>query len=108
MSVSAAKSVIIEQLQKEILSLQGFKRASINESSNIGLGIFEKAFPEQTFPIGAIHEFISTSNTNAAATNGFISGIVGKLMQHGGACLWISTKRTIFPPALKFFGIDAE
>ncbi len=29
-------------------------------------------------------------------------------MQGGGLSLWISQKRTLYPPALKFFGIDPD
>lgn len=73
-----------------------------------GLGAIAHAFPERTFPIVAVHEFISPAAAEAAATNGFISGILGKLMQQGGTCLWISDRRTIYPPALTLFGIHAE
>src|SRR5690606_13935094 len=66
------------------------------------------AFPNGIFPTGAIHEFISPGSEEAAATNGFISGIIGRLMQQKGTCLWISTKRTLFPPALKLFGIEPD
>ena len=71
-----------------------------------GLWELEKAFPDNTFPLGAVHEFISHTKENAAATNGFMAGLVGKLMQKGRTALWISTKRTLFPPALNVFGID--
>jgi protein ImuA len=37
-----------------------------------------------------------------------MAALLGSLMQSRGACLWISTKRTIFPPALKAFGIAPE
>lgn len=98
---------IIQELQKEVLSLQGYKKASGRQCLNTGLGPIEHAFPEKTFPVGAVHEFISNVPENAAATNGFIASLLGTLMQKGGgACLWISCKRTIFPPALKVFGID--
>ncbi|MEJ7693343.1 Error-prone repair protein ImuA, partial [Daejeonella sp.] len=30
------------------------------------------------------------------------------LMQHGGACLWISMRRTLFPPSLKVFGVEPD
>lgn len=104
----AAKNDIIQRLQKEVLSLQGYSRSLERQNLNTGLGPIEAAFPNRTFPIGAVHEFISIESEDAAATSGFISGLLGKLMQQGGACLWISTKRTLFPPALKVFGIDPE
>ena len=66
------------------------------------------AFPDKVFPVGVVHELLSATAEDAAATNGFIAGITGSLMGKKGACLWVSTKRTIFPPALKVFGIDPE
>ena len=104
----AAKNDILQQLKKEILSLQGYKHISVNQRPQTGLGPIEKAFPGHTFPIGAVHEFISQMPEDAAATNGFITGLLSTLMQHKGTCLWISTKRTLFPPALAVFGIAPE
>lgn len=88
--------------------MQGIGKTSAGTAPDMGLGIIEHAFPAKRFPTAAIHEFISPSIENAAATNGFISAILGKMMQQGGNCLWISNRRSIFPPALKLFGIDAE
>jgi protein ImuA len=56
--------------------------------------------------LGAIHEFISVGPESAAATAGFISGLLSPLMKRGGASIWIGSSRTIFPPALKLFGIE--
>jgi len=72
-----------------------------------GLWEVEKAFPEHTFPLSAVHEFISDNRENAAATNGFMAGLIGPLINKGTA-VWVSNKRTIFPPALKNYGIDPE
>jgi protein ImuA len=108
MERQVAKNDIIQQLQREVRSLQGYKRASGDEKFNLGLGPIDMAFPEKTFPIGAVHELISHAPEDAAATNGFVSGLLGRLMHQGGACLWVSTNRSIFPPALKVFGVDPE
>lgn len=101
----ASKADIIAQLRKEILPLQGFKALSKNAVSDIGLGPIKSAFPNGVFPSGAVHEFLSTSAENATATTGFVSGILSSLMKKGGASIWIGASRTIFPPALKLFGI---
>lgn len=108
MKSPSASNDIVQQLQREILSLQGLKRTSDSQRLNTGLGVIEKAFPEGIFPVGAVHEFISHIEEDAAATNGFVAGLLGTLMRKGGACLWISTKRTLFPPALKVFGIEPD
>lgn len=104
----AAKRDIVQQLQKEVLSLQQSKKPVVDSPANIGLGELLSAFPNKTFPTGAVHEFISPASENVAATNGFICGLLGQLMLQKGPCLWISARRTVFPPALKVFGIDPE
>lgn len=102
-----ADQAIIEQLQKQILMLQG-NSPRANEQQGIGLGAIESAFPDKVFPRAAVHELISVSQEEASCTNAFISVVLGKLMQQTGCCLWISTRRRIFPPALKAFGIEPE
>jgi len=106
--MTASKADIIAQLQKEILSLQGFKTAFNNTAVDAGLGSIKNAFPNSTFPVGAIHEFISAAAEDGAATGGFVAGILSTLMKTSGATIWISASRTIFPPALKSYGIAPD
>jgi protein ImuA len=68
----------------------------------------ESVFPNGVFPVGAVHEFVSAAPEHAAATGGFMAGVLGSLMRGGGACLWISVSRMLFPPALKFFGVEPD
>ncbi|WP_184546178.1 ImuA family protein [Mucilaginibacter sp. FT3.2] len=102
------KKDIISQLQKDILLWQGFKTPVAGSNNLIGLGPVEAAFPNGIFPTGALHEFLSEVPEHAAASGGFIGGLLANLMQHGGACLWISVSRTLFPPALKAFGVEPD
>jgi protein ImuA len=106
--MDGAKKNIVEQLQKQILSMQGFVPAPAGTSGLFGLGPIESAFPNGIFPVGAIHEFISTSKEQMAASEGFIAGLLSKLMQQGNACLWISKSRMLFPPALRTFGVTPD
>ena len=98
----ATKADIIAQLQKDLLLLQGLKHIANDHAVDTGLGPINAAFPGNIFPLGAIHEFIAE---DGAATGGFVAGILSALMQNGGVCLWISSCRTLFPPALYSFGI---
>lgn len=91
------KADIIARLEKEILPLQGFKTASHNNMVDAGLGKIKYAFPNHTFPLGAIHEFISKCPEDSAASSGFVAGIVSSLMQKKGASVWISPYLNIFP-----------
>jgi protein ImuA len=103
-----SKADIINQLRREILPLQGFKTTADNVHPDNLPGPIKNAFPNASFPSGAVHEFLSTSAENATATTGFVSGILSSLMKKGSASIWIGASRTIFPPALKLFGIAPD
>jgi protein ImuA len=102
------KEDIISKLRQDILRWEGFRPPQPGMAGSFGLGAVETAFPNGVFPTGAIHEFISLCPEDTAASGGFISGVVKTLLQHGGACLWISWSRRIYPPALKLFGVDPD
>jgi len=101
------RSEIIEDLQTDILRLQGFKSFN-NAAVDGGLGPIRSAFPNATFPLGAVHEFLSEKSEDESASGGFIAGLLATLMGSSGAALWISSCRKIFPPALKAFGIQPD
>ncbi len=98
----------IERLQKEILRLQTPLQQTDHPPSIIGLGNIEAAFPGGVFPTGTTHELISFNAEEAAATHGFMAVILSKLMQTDGCCIWIGARRTLFPPALSYFGIKPD
>ena len=108
MMQSASKIDMVSKLQKDILGLQGFRSVTQSQHTDFGLGVIERSFPNGVFPTGAVHELVSHGRQDAAATSGFIAAILGKTIRQGGLGIWISQKRTIFPPALKFFGIDPD
>ena len=102
------KSEVIRKLREEIMAIEGSALPRQDPGVYFGLDIVEAAFPGNRFPVGAMHEFISREETEAASTSGFIAGLLGTLMQKGGFCLWISSERTLFPPALKRFGVEPD
>lgn len=102
------KAHIISKLQKEILPLQGIRHTQKNNDLNMALGEMRFAFPEAHFPLGAIHEFICDSSGDHASTSAFIAVIASFLMNNNAVALWIGQRRTLFPPALKFYNIDPE
>ena len=106
-STTAIKADIIAALQTDILRLQGFR---VNENSvvDLGLGPIKDSFPNGTFPLGCVHEFLSNQPEEEAATAGFISGLLAALVERKGSVMWISSSRTLFPPALKSFGIEPD
>lgn len=102
-----SRNDIFNNLQRDILRLQGFKH-SRSIAADIGLGPVMSAFPNSVFPLGAVHEFIADKRENAACSVGFIAGLLSFILGDNGAALWISSDRTIFPPALKRFGLEPD
>ncbi len=105
---AVSKAELVQQLQKEVLTMQGLRRTLPGVLPDMGLGELASAFPGNTFPTGAVHEFISTAPEAVAATHGFICGLLKSLMQGKGYCVWVGSNRTLFPPALKLFGVESE
>ena len=103
-----AQKETIQQLQKKVLELQGFKNTPIGSGERFGLGALELCFPHATLPTGTIHEFIAENPEQIAASEGFISGLLAKLMEAGNACIWISKNRRLFPPSMQKFGVNAQ
>src|SRR4051794_9003548 len=106
--MKSEKAHIIAQLERDILPLQGFKPVANNMHFDGGLGFIKSAFPNASFPLGAIHEFFCHGAEDVSSSAGFIAGIVSAIMLKGGVSLWISSSKNIFPPALKFFGIEPD
>lgn len=106
--MEAAKKAIFNQLQQDILRMHGLKQTPDPQRNDLGLGPILSAFPGNCFPLAAIHEMICPALEDSAATSGFLSSVLAGLMQPGGAVLWISAARKIFPPALVHHSIEPE
>lgn len=127
MQVPEPKAHIIHQLKKELLLLQGFNRPVRNYAPILPSAI-EASFPQNIFPTGALHYFSSFTTGDAAATDGFMAGLLGRVLaprplqknlsDKSGqtradkpsakvACIWVNGS-TVFPPALTLFGILPE
>ena len=108
------KSDIKARLQREILPLTGYRSPAAGSEhhpdpvSSMGLQTIMESFPGKRFPTGAIHEFCCGDLEEAAASNGFISGIVGALMLKEGTIMWIGDSGEIYPPALKLYGVEPD
>ncbi|NQX54254.1 Error-prone repair protein ImuA [Pedobacter panaciterrae] len=103
-----AKQELVSKLQQDILLWQGFKLQGKEAAEAIGLGELENVFPNGVFPKKAIHEFITVLPEHAAASDGFIGGLLSVLMKDGAACVWISTARKLFPVSLCLFNVEPE
>lgn len=102
------KSSIISKLEKEILPLHGIRSQPFKIGEGNFLGPITQAFPLQSFPLGAIHEFMAESKESMVASSGFITGILSKLMRKDAVSVWISAGKPLYPPGLVYFGIRPE
>ena len=98
---------IFKALQTDILSLQGFKNSN-NSDLDDRLGLIKEAFPNATFPLGSVHEFISSKIEDVASASGFIAFLLKSITADNGVTLWISSSRKLFTPALKNFGANPD
>jgi len=104
----SGKKEVIEKLQREILSLQGYKAPVDAIIPDFGLKPITDAFPNQILPIGALHEFVINDPESAAASGGFLSGLLAVLAEKTRSCVWISKARTLFPMAIARYGLDPD
>ncbi|MBS7563821.1 Error-prone repair protein ImuA [Mucilaginibacter sp. Bleaf8] len=102
------KKDIVSKLQQNIMLWEGFKAPSTGTVNQFGLGIIEASFANGVFPTGAIHEFLNFKPEHAAASGGFVAGLLQPILKASGICLWIGTSRTIFPVALAYFGVSPD
>ncbi len=105
--LSIEKNKVLAQLKEHIFFLQGIK-PGYNNSIRVSLGAIDNSFPNKSFPIANIHEFMNDNCECAASTKGFISYIIGQLMKNEGVCIWISSGQTVFASSLKQYSIHPE
>lgn len=103
---SIDNTILIDKLRRDIMQLEGYKPLTANALHIDGLQNIERAFPNNVFPTGAVHEFLTFKQEHIAATAGFVAGILSVLMKQDGVCLWVSSKRKIFPRAFKSFNVQ--
>jgi len=100
------RSDIIHELQREILALGGIPAPLQGTELPDGLEELKGHFPHGALPTGAIHEFLGSSLEDGAASAGFIAALLSSCLPHPGAVAWISSERTVYPPALSNFRME--
>lgn len=103
------KQEIVAQLREQLLRMQGGSQPA-GQGCRMGLDPIERVFPNGIFPTACIHEFVTATAEESAATTGFVSGLLAQMTAQGGTCLWIraSARFSPFPPALAAFGVAPE
>ena len=87
--------------------MEGFKPYD-GSCVDMGLGEIEQALPNKSFPLGTVHEVLSTGITDAAAASAFVACLLAPLIQAHGVAFWISSSRKVSPLALTQFGIRPD
>ncbi|TSJ41017.1 Error-prone repair protein ImuA [Mucilaginibacter corticis] len=100
-----SKQQVISKLRQELLGWEGYKPPLPGQRAQLGLGPLEAAFPQGVFPQHSVHELVCASHEQAAASGGFVTGILSLLLQPGGVCVWVGRARRLFAPALATFGV---
>lgn len=98
------KQEILSNLRKQILLLEGFKEPLLSEDTR--LGRINDAFPNGVFPFSALHEFFCYNQEELASSSAFIAALLSSRFKKGAPAVWISPTCKIFPPSLKWFGIE--
>lgn len=98
------KQEILSSLRKQILLLEGFKEPVLSEETR--LGRINDAFPNKVFPFSALHEFFCFNSEEVAASSAFIAGLLSSRVSKVATVVWIGSSIKIFPPSLKWFGIE--
>ncbi|OCX54353.1 Error-prone repair protein ImuA [Mucilaginibacter sp. PPCGB 2223] len=101
-----SKQQVISKLRQELLQWEGYKPPVAGQRGVLGLGELEQVFPNKIFPKNCVHELVCATTEQAAASGGFISGILSLLMQQGGVCVWIGRAHRLFAPGLAAFGVQ--
>ena len=101
----STQSNIFTRLKKDILLLQGQLKPP-GTLTSVVRGPLHTAFPNSSFPSGAVHEFLSPGIEESAASHGFIAAMINCFLQSKGVLAWVGPSKTIYPPALKLFGLN--
>ncbi len=102
-----SKAEALAALRQKISHLETFQPLAGKAHPRLQIPDINQHLPLGSFSTGAIHEFVSKGFEDGAATEGFVSGLIS-LINPKTTLLWITKRRTIFPPGLTVFGIDQD
>jgi protein ImuA len=101
-------TALVKALQAEVCRMERAERAAYPASTLSVSNLLCAGFPDKRFPLGAVHEFISTAPDSAAATDAFICTLMHTFLEAKGYCLWVNKQQDIYAPALAQFGLQPE
>lgn len=105
--MEASRAEIISQLKRDVL-FQRFSIPKNKQHTSAKIEPLTNAFHFNTFPLGAVHEFICDESSSHACTVGCISALIRTLISSNGISVWLSQSKNLFPPAFAQFGLTPE
>lgn len=93
-------------LKAEVARLERSHTETPVRSAKFGTSL-DEAFDDQALPLGCIHEFLVEGRDQEAASQGFLAGLMSKMPENGGI-VWITKRKTVFPPGLVTFGLKPD
>jgi protein ImuA len=103
-----SKAEAFARLQAELLQLQGFRPPALQQRNPGIPGPLHQAFPHQVFPGAGLHEFISHTPQQLAATYGFVAALAAALRSATKPLLWFCRQQHLFAPALQNFQLPPD
>lgn len=98
---------ILDTLRARVARLERGGRTNDHPVIPLGLRAVDEALPRNGLPRGALHEILSPSPDDGAAT-AFLAFLAGRTVQAGwtGPVLWATCRDDLFPPGLIRYGLD--
>lgn len=100
------RAELLAHLRTEVGRLESSYTATAPGHLNLPPSV-DACFEDGKVPLGAVHEIVAVSREQEAAANGFVAGLLSRLPKSAGF-VWITKRRTVFPPGLTMFGLDPD
>lgn len=100
------RAEVLACLKAEVARLERSYMETPSGTASFGTAI-DDSFDGRALPLGCLHEFLVDGRDQEAASQGFIAGLMSRLPASGGI-VWITRRRTVFPPGLVSFGLQPD
>jgi protein ImuA len=100
------RAELLARLRNEVARLESCHAAPPPDGLHL-TPLLDNCFDQGALPLGCLHEIVAAGRDEDAAANGFVAALLGKLPKNSGL-VWITKRRTVFPPGLAMFGLEPD
>lgn len=100
------RAELLARLKSDVSRLERASKEVAVKPASFGCSL-DEAFDDRALPLGCIHEFLVDGRDQEAASQGFLSALMSKMPATGGI-VWITKRKTVFPPGLVTFGLKPD